>query len=213
MEQNNQPQKNGLSWTDTPKPVTPAAPAQSQPVPPSTPTPKSNPTPAPKQPVKQTAPGAPEPSKKNLGLTFAGGIVLCALIIWGVTALRSDDTKSPTDTTDTPSQVGTDTSEPDTTEVITVEDQAAGKNVAVSGLALTEPTWIVVYDEKDGAPAGILGAVLVFPPQTSTLVPLVRATVSGNKYLVGQSMTNAGSHIFSRETTKPLEIWGSFTAQ
>jgi len=65
-----------------------------------------------------------------------------------------------------------------------VRDQKAGETVIVQGLTFTAPQWVVVYDERAGKPSWILGAKRFLAGDIGGEVPLLRETVSGEKYYV-----------------------------
>ncbi|MDB5224653.1 MAG: hypothetical protein JWO43_275 [Candidatus Adlerbacteria bacterium] len=167
---------------------------------------------------------------------FIGLVILLALIIWAVVAMRAANngstsatgsstvvmTGGETSTTTTASGTGTaggvtlpaTGTEPSATSGdLVVGNQPAGNSVKVSGLTVSTPTWVVVYDENNGKPGNVIGAAMVFSGQSSVSVSLLRKTVSGHTYMVGLSSTNNGSHTYSKSTTKPLNVWSSFTAQ
>jgi hypothetical protein len=80
--------------------------------------------------------------------------------------------------------------------LFTVTDQKAGGNVAVTKLALTKPTWIVVYANRDGKPGNALGARLFFAGDKQGSVALLRNTAVGQTYFVGLRTDN-GDKVFS----------------
>lgn len=65
---------------------------------------------------------------------------------------------------------------------LSVEDQSAGSIIHITGLSITEPRWVAIYDERDGQPGWILGAKRFLSGDTEGDVMLLRATESGKKY-------------------------------
>ncbi len=66
---------------------------------------------------------------------------------------------------------------------ISVEIQSAGKEVAVSSVALTGESWIVIHEDEAGKPLRILGAKrLNAGTYTNVVVKLLRETVEGHTY-------------------------------
>lgn len=74
--------------------------------------------------------------------------------------------------------------------------QPAGKSIKVDKAIVSSPTWIVVYDNKDGKPGNALGASLFFPEKQSGTVTLLRATMPGKSYLAVKQVDN-GDRKFS----------------
>ncbi len=81
--------------------------------------------------------------------------------------------------------------------------QASGLNVAVSNAVVSQPTWVVVYESRAGQPGNVLGAQMFFPGTTSGAVSLLRGTLPGQTYFVGESVDD-GDHIFSVDNDKPV---------
>ena len=79
--------------------------------------------------------------------------------------------------------------------------QAPGNRVLISGLAVSVPTWIVVYDNKGGIRGNALGAALFFPtsPNSPINIALLRSTIAGQSYFVGRRVDN-GDKIFSMQS-------------
>jgi hypothetical protein len=65
---------------------------------------------------------------------------------------------------------------------LVVSDQPAGTEVLVSGFSFDAPQWVAIYDDRGGKPGWILGAKRFLPGDSSGIVPLLRATVSGETY-------------------------------
>ena len=64
-------------------------------------------------------------------------------------------------------------------ETVSVQNQAAGASVAISGMNLTRESWVAVRDAKS-----ILGAGRFAAGATSGTVKLLRSTVKGETYQV-----------------------------
>ncbi|MEK7560516.1 MAG: hypothetical protein AAB539_01000 [Patescibacteria group bacterium] len=67
---------------------------------------------------------------------------------------------------------------------LTVRDQESGKRVELAGLTLEKIAWVVVYEDREGAPWNILGAQRLRPHDTAGGVDLLRATADGKRYHV-----------------------------
>jgi hypothetical protein len=206
--QNNQNKQ--LSWSSG-HTSAPAQPAQTQ-------------QPKQAQPATQQKPAAPaKKSPITLGSTnraakitgwLAAGVVAGVVIAWGATSLVHRGT---TATTAGALQNATSTNSVATSTLLSVvSPQKAGLSVAVSGVTVSEPTWVVVYESRSGKPGNVLGASLFFPGGSSGKVELLRATVAGQSYFVTERKDN-GDHRFSLSADSLVMIdgqpsWASFTA-
>lgn len=218
-------QQKTLSWSQPQ-----GAPAQ-KPVTPITPV-----TPPPKNPPP------PVKAKKDSGASFGtyvgifvSGLVVGVLIGWGVTALRTTPSNSSVSqatstgqTVNTNAQINTANtvdlsgSTVGTANVVVASPQPAGNTVMVSKVQVNEPTWVIVYDDHNGVAGNALGARLFFPAsmggEQSGAIALLRATVAGQKYIVGQSLDD-GDKQFSKETDKPVRdsagtpVWSTLEVQ
>lgn len=65
---------------------------------------------------------------------------------------------------------------------LTARDQAAGSTVHISSLQLQESAWVVIHEDRDGAPGKILGAGRFRSNNSEGVVDLLRNTVAGSKY-------------------------------
>lgn len=74
--------------------------------------------------------------------------------------------------------------------------QDAGLAVAISKVAVSAPTWVVVYENYNGQPGNVLGAALFTASRTSGKVDLLRGTMPGQTYFVGEARDD-GDHMFS----------------
>jgi hypothetical protein len=85
--------------------------------------------------------------------------------------------------------------------------QAAGFAVAVSRVVVSQPTWVVVYEDHAGVPGNALGAELFLPQSgnaaQSGTVELLRGTLPGLTYLAGEALDD-GDKIFSLNSDKPV---------
>ena len=140
------------------------------------------------------------PNRSRFVWMSVAGLVLLALILWAWSALSPGAaTSGKNDTTNTT---------PDSTSVaaggLTIpQTQNAGLTVSVTAAAVVSPTWVVVYESRDGTPGNALGAALFFPGNASGSVNLLRGTISGQSYFVGQRLDN-GDRIFSLESDKEV---------
>lgn len=85
---------------------------------------------------------------------------------------------------------------------INVQDQLAGVVVTVEGLNISATQWLAVYEERDGQPGNIIGAVRAHAGDSEAKVELLRPTVQGQKYFVG-ILNDDGSETFNRQTDLP----------
>ncbi len=69
-----------------------------------------------------------------------------------------------------------------TRDGLSVNDQPAGGSAVVSGLNVTSPLWVAVYDNRNGVPGWILGAKRFLPGDKTGVVALLRNTVAGDTY-------------------------------
>lgn len=224
--QNGQKQ-GGLSWTQPPssaggmKPVsqTTATPLQNkstQPVTASANTAKS----ASLSSLSKKADAKTTGGAGKLASIFLAGVVVGLIVGWGWFSLgknngavatntpstsSSSETTSGTTNTNTsattptvPAGSGQTVSSGATGGALSVPAQAAGLKVAVSNISVSVPTWVVILDNVDGKPGNALGAQMFFPGQTSGTIELLRATASGQTYLVAEYVDN-GDHVFSKQ--------------
>lgn len=87
-------------------------------------------------------------------------------------------------------------------DMFRAEDQAPGTMVNIAELRLQEMSWIVVHEDRDGAPGNILGAQRLRPTDTAGTVELLRATEGGKLYY---AMIHAddGDNAFDPEKDTP----------
>jgi hypothetical protein len=79
--------------------------------------------------------------------------------------------------------------------------------VAVSRVLVSQPTWVVVYEDHAGVPGNALGAELFLPQSEGTAqsgtVELLRGTLPGQTYFAGEALDD-GDKIFSLTNDKPI---------
>ena len=146
-------------------------------------------------------------------MLVVGGIIIGLLLAWGWTSLRTNSgstaaTSSSTTTTSesagTPSRVGGIAGAVMVTEsndLIVPSPQKAGQSVVITQANLGAPTWVVVYEGRNGQPGNVLGAQLFFTIGPG-IVTLLRETTAGQTYYVGKSVDN-GDHKYAKSTDEP----------
>lgn len=161
-------------------------------------------------------------------VAFITGLLIGGLLVW-VFSATPEEKKMPTEnegekaeeisTAELKTEV-TETKKAEVTEVIgtgsiKVEDQKAGKTVALGTLSLpTRNGWVVVKDYMDGVPASILGAARYSADEglMPTTVELMRDTTAGSSYQVS-FYTNGGDANFAVADDKMIEgITATFKA-
>lgn len=134
------------------------------------------------------------------------GVIAGVLIAWGFSAARKGTPSTATNASSTVSTQGTQAvgSASDNLGINTnsapaigadpgftiMSPQTAGSQVVVYKAIVSQPTWIVVYDNKGGQPGNALGAALFFPEVQSGTVELLRPTLSGKSYLAVKQVDN-----------------------
>lgn len=207
-------QKSSLSWS---QPSTPSSAAPSSSVPPVVSTPPRS------TPVANTAAMEEKSYTGTYIGIFVGGIIIGALIGWAITSSHngggstSTSTASSTMMMATSSASATNTgstsanlsdSTADTSGAFAVNSpQVAGFAVAVSNVMVSQPTWVVVYEDNAGKVGNALGAELFLPQSEGTAqdgtVQLLRATLPGQNYFAGEALDN-GDKTFSLTNDKPV---------
>lgn len=149
---------------------------------------------------------------------LAAGVLACGLAAWGWWSLRPEPREAEKPAPSAPASVSTPTqtgalggnisSSAPTGASIAVGDmlvipspQAPGMQVAVNHVAISEPTWVVVYESHNGVPGNVLGAGLFLPARTSGVVELLRGTLPGQTYIIGESIDD-GDRQFSMQNDK-----------
>lgn len=209
MQENNggKEKQGGLSWST---PSTPAAQhnaaSQHKPVVPAA-------KPAASAPLAASGSSA----GKYIGMIVVG-VLAGVIIAWGWSAMRTspgtaqDDNGTGTATsTQEGNNLGIDTGSvpalgADPAFSI-MSPQSAGTSVAIKKAMVSAPTWVVVYENKDGKPGNALGAALFFPDRQGGTVELLRATVSGRSYLAVKQVDN-GDRKFSLKDDQYLSEGG-----
>ncbi len=191
-------QKPTLSW-QSPAPAKPVVPV-STPVPVPT-TPPQNKIDKPAQiTIDQSGSGS---SMLTYAIVFVAGLIIGTLLGWAIS--HGSSTSSPTNAATTSSsstETSTSTmSDSSTSSAVQLDlQQSAGSKVAVSKVSVGKPTWVVVYDNSNGTPGRALGATLFLPTtaggETSGTIDLLRPTVSGTTYLIGQ-LEDDGDYLLS----------------
>lgn len=143
---------------------------------------------------------------------FVGGIIVGILISWGWSATHTGGTgtntaSSSVETSTTTGNTQSGNSQAPATagmpddELLVPSPQAAGQSVVITQAAVSSPTWVVVYEDKNGAPGNVLGAQLFYTTGPG-IVTLLRATEPGQTYYVGRSVDN-GNHKYTLSQDKP----------
>ncbi|MEI7719972.1 MAG: hypothetical protein WCI89_02055 [bacterium] len=199
--QNNQSSKPTLTWSQ---------PAVSQ-------KPTAQPT---AQPIVTTSTTMPAPVTQS-GFKTASIIIgifaLCIVAVWGMVALRhkSEGVVSITGSSAlaTDADTGKDKNSGGVEDkaiiaanapvvvsgvlpITVASPQPAGTEVQVSNVSVSVPTWFVVYQDNGGVQGNALGTGLFLPGVDSNTIPLLRATVAGQTYFVGESVDD-GDKVFT----------------
>ena len=90
------------------------------------------------------------------------------------------------------------------TPAVAVSDQAPGNTVSVASVTLDQSGWVVIHEERDGAPGAILGAQRFDAGENqSGTVELLRPTQEGKVYF---AMLHADEGERSFDYTKDLPL-------
>ena len=91
----------------------------------------------------------------------------------------------------------------DQSNLIVVDDQGAGNQVAVKSATLSVNGWATIHESRDGVPGNVLGARFV-PAGTSKdlLIDLLRPTVHGLYFAMLHR--DEGDHLFDLSVDTPL---------
>jgi len=212
-------QKPSLSWTQ------PAQDTKGNDKNASAPQAAKTPAPAAKPAAVHTPAPAAAPSNAGtyVGI-FVAGVVVGALIGWGFTSSNGGTSTTASSTVETASSTSTGASNTQTSTsgssqsgavnlagssvgssgaIALAPTESAGFAVAVTKISVSQPTWLVVYEDNNGTPGNAIGAGLFFPESTSGTIELLRATLPGKSYFVGQSLDD-GDKIFSTQNDKPI---------
>lgn len=161
--------------------------------------------------VKTQNPYAPtvEPSMARYVGMFAAGVVVGVLVGWGVAEMRDEPAVTNANATNSAAvqraglSVGAQGEVQGSFEIPAT--QKAGKKVSITRAIVDVPTWIVVYDSVGGTAGRALGASLFSPEKESGTVTLLRATLPGKNYFVGQAVDN-GNGTFSTSADTPVTV-------
>jgi hypothetical protein len=104
----------------------------------------------------------------------------------------------------------------DASQLTVPTPQTAGASVTVSNIIVSNPTWVVVYEDNNGKPGNALGAALFISGRTNGTVDLLRNTIAGETYLVTEAQ-DSGNHMFSLQDAPVLDqngnqVWVEFAA-
>ncbi len=150
-----------------------------------------------------------EPSiARSVGI-FAAGVVVGVLVGWGFSITRTESVATNLNASEGGAvaraglSVGSNGEAQGAFEVSA--EQKAGKKVSITRAVVSVPTWVVVYDSVDGTVGRALGASLFSPQKQTGMVTLLRATVPGKSYFVGQAVDN-GNGTFSMSTDTPVMV-------
>ena len=128
----------------------------------------------------------------------------------------ASDAGSAASTNNTPATAAAGVATGATASLSVASPQDAGSSVKVTGMSLSAPTWIIVYETAGGKPTRILGATLFFKGDTAGTVSLLRNTASGQDYLVSAAVDN-GDKAFSLSDDKVVpdstgaQMWIKFS--
>ncbi len=148
-------------------------------------------------------------------LSFIGGFISGAIIIWGVTAYNNN---RPVVDAEPMENAPTEMAATETIEItqenveavvesaaITVHDQDHGGVATVAGATLEKNGWVVIHEEKNGLIANALGAVRKDAgAYTNITIPLLRETEVGSRYWVVLYSDNA-DRLFNLKNDFPLK--------
>jgi hypothetical protein len=162
------------------------------------------------------------PDKKSYTGTytsiFIAGIIIGALVGWaiagshhsGAAAITATSTQTAaTSTSSTTLQTTASTQSITNTsgDFVVSSPQAAGFAVGVSRVVVSQPTWVVIYEDHAGVPGNALGAELFLPQSgnaaQSGTVELLRGTLPGLTYFAGEALDD-GDKVFSLASDKPV---------
>jgi hypothetical protein len=155
-------------------------------------------------------------------MLFAGGVLVGGLLAWSWFSLTPTKIATNEDglTPVTGAEAGTNTESARASgggsvggtlpgsiiaseALVVPSPQDAGLSVMISSASVSVPTWVVVYDSKNGTRGNALGAALFFPGGGAKSVKLLRATESGKTYLVGRHVDNNNKQ-FSLTDDRPV---------
>ena len=190
-------QKPSLSWQTPNTPTNKLAQADKQKSSGSAPAPKAD----------KNQPQSISSMATYVGI-FVAGLIVGVLLGWGIVSSREGTSSTATTTSQGATTTNTNTNTGSTLgtgDVVISASQPAGPSVAVSKINVGKPTWVVVYDNNAGAAGRALGATLFLPTaaggESSGTIDLLRPTVAGTTYLVGQLVDDGDYNLsFSKDT-------------
>lgn len=129
---------------------------------------------------------------------FVGGLVLGVAVAWGWSALRNSGERVAVKNTaaevkTTKDQMGDARASVaagvvlENSDIDVASPQSAGQSVSINRVTVSQPTWVVVYDNNAGKPGNVLGAQLFFT-STGGAVTLLRPTMAGKTYFIGRAI-------------------------
>ena len=150
------------------------------------------------------APGTKPTLARSIGI-FAAGVIVGVLVTWGYVSAteRRPAAPSSTTTTNQAASVVVASSGAAQSAFEVASPQPAGKKVMIERIVVSRPTWVVVYDSENGALGRALGAALFSATKNTGAVTLLRATVPGKTYLVGEAADNRNG-TFTLKTDEPV---------
>ncbi len=145
---------------------------------------------------------------------MAVGIVAGVILAWSINSVIKRGSVTNNAPVVTPTATTTEGQGSDASFSV-MTPQKAGRSVAVRAVVQT-PTWVVVYESRNGTPGNVLGASLFFPERSTGTVELLRGTTAGQTYFVTKHRDN-GDRRFSLHSDALLEeggqaVWTTFTA-
>ncbi|MEK7108997.1 MAG: hypothetical protein AAB919_01000 [Patescibacteria group bacterium] len=164
---------------------------------------------------KPAAPVAVSSSNRNASKIagwLAVGVVAGVVIAWGATSLFKRGGESLPAVADNLQTATT------TKEILfnVPSPQKAGMKVEVNGTEISAPTWVVVYESRDGKPGNVLGAALFSTGQEGGMVDLLRRTIAGQSYFVTEQSDNGDRRFSLKEdallTAQGEPLWITFIA-
>lgn len=151
------------------------------------------------------------PKKTNTGkitAATAAGVIVLAIGAWVWTANQASAPTSGGTATTTNSNNSNGTANSGGTGSTPIllsnislnipSPQNAGLEVVVASAAVSEPTWVVIYENNNGTPGNALGAALFTKDRQSGVVELLRGTLPGQTYFAGEARDD-GDHMFSMQ--------------
>ncbi len=89
---------------------------------------------------------------------------------------------------------------------IAVDTQSAGGAVMLSMVTLKEPAWVVIHEDRGGAPGNILGAGWFFAGENRNVsVTLLRNTEAGKAYYAMIHEDAGADKKFAKESDMPIK--------